>query len=103
MLKVEYTDDALADLDEIATFLASYLDEDSVSLVIEKLYQEVQRIANLPFIGDAVIGLPIEYKRWLIYNRRYWIIFKRHATTFEVFRIWSTRRPFLQPSEILGS
>jgi plasmid stabilization system protein ParE len=94
--KVTFSRESRKDIAEIYDFLNNFADDEFVANTINKLYEDIQRVADTPLLGTLVPKLGGGKKRWLIVDRRYWLIFKRRKNGIRVVRVWSTRRPFLQ-------
>lgn len=81
---------ALADLDEIWLYIA----QDNVTMadrVIERIYDEIQKLARMPGLGhrrEDLTDKPVRF--WLVYS--YLVIYNADTKPIEVVRILSGHR-----------
>jgi len=100
---IEYTVAAKADLREIIVFYAQTRDEDSATLLIASIIDEIEALADSPMLSNPVAGLPPQYRRWLIFKKRYIVYFERITQdSIRVIRVYGAKRKPLNIFEILG-
>jgi len=88
-MRVEWSLDALSDLNDIATYI-SQDNPRAAALVIEKIFADVERLTLFPAMGRE--GRVIGTREWTVAKLSYVIPYRVKATHLQVLAIFHTRR-----------
>jgi plasmid stabilization system protein ParE len=101
MAIVKLTRKAQADLRDISYF---YLKINKEMAVHQKatIAKDLRRLADNPMLGSKDEDLGDPYRYWYVLGMEYRVYFKRlGSNSIKVLRIWPSRKPPLEPSEIV--
>jgi len=97
---------ALLDVAEISEFWDEAAGEAFSNQVITTINQDISKLAVAPMLSrkdekiEKVIPGQIEY--WYAYRSEYRVYYRRLGPrTIEVYRIWPSRKPPLEPDQII--
>jgi len=105
-MAVRWSDEAISDLEDIGNFYATRLDLKTIRRLLANIQGDIQKLAVTPLVGrkDERIGPdePGQYEYWYAYRSEYRVYYRRLGPrTIEVYRIWPSRKPPLEPDQII--
>ncbi len=97
MLKVEYSPQALEDLEKLREYLSLNWDEIVSKRVLKKILYDVRRLVQYPLLGTDLgkfIDLPTDYR--FLYSEKNYIFYRLEVDTVRIVRILNEKRDYMQ-------
>ncbi len=100
---VDYSDQAVLDIDEITDFYLAILDAETATRLLTTLVDEIEHLAETPMWSNPIPGLSSQYRQWNIVKPSCKVYFERlDENAIRVLRVRGTKRKPLNPKQILG-
>ena len=102
MVRINFATKAKADLREINYYYLQQTDESTTERVLETIRQAIIMNATITVSeGNLVKGTRYTTYRWLIYNKKYHVYYRRQRNGIvRILRIYGTARRPLRSAEI---
>lgn len=97
MLKVEYSPQALEDLEKLREYLLLNWDESVTKNVLKKILYDIRRLVQYPLLGTnlgKIIDLPTDYRFYL--SKKNYIFYRLEVDRVKIVRILNEKQDYIQ-------
>lgn len=97
MLKVEYSPQALEDLEKLREYLLLNWDESVTKNVLKKILYDIRRLVQYPLLGTnlgKIIDLPTDYRFHL--SKKNYIFYRLEVDRVKIVRILNEKQDYIQ-------